>query len=153
VIRQLLPWHENISKRQVRAPKIYLTDSGMLHALLGLKTLIELERHPKVGASWEGFVLEQVIRQLGAKGEECFFWATHGGAELDLLVVRGQQRLGFEIKRTTSPKITPSMRSALSDLRLRSLDVIHAGETTFPMDKKIRAVALSRLLEDLKPLR
>jgi predicted AAA+ superfamily ATPase len=153
VTRQLLPWHENISKRQVRAPKIYLTDSGMLHTLLGLKTLIELERHPKVGASWEGFVLEQIIRRLGAKGEECFFWATHGGAELDLLVFRGQQRLGFEIKRTTSPKITPSMRSALSDLRLRSLDVIHAGESTFPMDKKIRAVALSRLLEDLKPLR
>jgi hypothetical protein len=125
----------------------------MLHTLLGLKTLIELERHPKVGASWEGFVLEQIIRRLGAKGEECFFWATHGGAELDLLVFRGQQRLGFEIKRTTSPKITPSMRSALSDLRLRSLDVIHAGESTFPMDKRIRAVALSRLLEDLKPLR
>jgi predicted AAA+ superfamily ATPase len=94
-----------------------------------------------------------VIRHLAARVDECFFWATLGGAELDLLVVRGQGRMGFEIKRTTSPQVTPSMRSALSDLHLRSLDVIHAGETTFPMDKKIRAVAFSRLLDDIKPLR
>ena len=152
VIRQLSPWHENISKRQVKAPKIYIADSGVLHTLVGLKTLKDLEGHPKVGASWEGFVLEQVTYRLAARADECFFWATHGGAELDLLVVRGQQRLGFEIKRTTSPQITPSMRYALSDLKLRSLDVIHAGEKTFPMDKKIRAVALMRLLLDIKPL-
>jgi uncharacterized protein len=152
VIRQISPWYENISKRQVKAPKIYIADSGMLHTLLGLRTLKDLEGHPKVGASWEGFVLEQVIRHLAARVDECFFWATHGGAALDLLVVRGQRRMGFEIKRTTSPKITPSMRYALSDLHLRSLDVIHAGETTFPMDKKIRAVAFRRLLQDIKPL-
>jgi len=152
VIRQLSPWHENISKRQVKAPKIYIADSGVLHALLGLRTLQDLEGHPKVGASWEGFVLEQVTHRLAARADECFFWATHGGAELDLLVVRGQQRLGFEIKRTTSPQVTPSMRYALSDLHLRSLDVIHAGERTFPMDKKIRAVAFTRLLQDIKPL-
>ena len=152
VIRQLSPWHENISKRQVKAPKIYIADSGVLHALLGLRTLKDLEGHPKVGASWEGFVLEQVTHRLAARADECFFWATHGGAELDLLVVRGQQRLGFEIKRTTSPQVTPSMRYALSDLHLRSLDVIHAGERTFPMDKKIRAVAFTRLLQDIKPL-
>jgi predicted AAA+ superfamily ATPase len=152
VIRQLSPWHENISKRQVKAPKIYIADSGLLHALLGLKTLKDLESHPKVGASWEGFVLEQVIHRLAARVDECFFWATHGGAELDLLVVRGQQRMGFEIKRTTSPQITPSMRHAMSDLHLRSLDVIHAGERTFPMDQKIRAVAFRRLLQDIKPL-
>jgi predicted AAA+ superfamily ATPase len=152
VIRQLSPWHENISKRQVKAPKIYIADSGMLHTLLGLRTLKDLEGHPKVGASWEGFVLEQVIHRLTARVEECFFWATHGGAELDLLVVRGQRRMGFEIKRTTSPQITSSMRYALSDLHLRSLDVIHAGEKTFPMDKKIRAVAFGRLLQDIQPL-
>jgi predicted AAA+ superfamily ATPase len=152
VIRQLSPWHENISKRQVKAPKIYIADSGVLHTLLGLRTLKDLEGHPKVGASWEGFVLEQVIHRLAARVDECFFWATHGGAELDLLVVRGQQRLGFEIKRTTSPQITPSMRYALLDLHLRSLDVIYAGETTFPMDKKIRAVAFRHLLQDIKPL-
>ena len=152
VIRQLSPWHENISKRQVKAPKIYIADSGLLHTLLGLKTLKDLESHPKVGGSWEGFVIEQVIHRLAARVDECFFWATHGGAELDLLVVRGQRRMGFEIKRTTSPQITPSMRYALLDLHLRSLDVIHAGETTFPMDKKIRAVAFRRLLQDIKPL-
>ena len=153
VIRQLQPWHENISKRQVRAPKVYLADSGVLHTLLNLRTLADLEGHPKVGASWEGFVLEQIIRHLGVKSDECFFWATHGGAELDLLVFRGRQQLGFEFKRTSSPKITSSMRSALSDLKLQFLDIIHAGEMTFPMDKKIRTVAFSRLLEDLKPLR
>ena len=152
VIRQLSPWHENISKRQVKAPKIYIADSGVLHTLLGLRTLKDLEGHPKVGASWEGFVLEQVIHRLAARVDECFFWATHGGAELDLLVVRGRQRLGFEIKRTTSPQISPSMRYALSDLHLQSLDVIHAGETTFPVDKKIRAVAFRRLLQDIKLL-
>ena len=152
VIRQLSPWHENISKRQVKAPKIYIADSGLLHTLLGLRTLKELEGHPKVGASWEGFVLEQVIHRLAARVDECFFWATHGGAELDLLVVRGQRRMGFEIKRTTSPQITSSMRYALSDLHLQSMDVIHAGETTFLMDKKIRAVAFRRLLQDIKPL-
>jgi predicted AAA+ superfamily ATPase len=152
VIRQLSPWHENISKRQVKAPKIYIADSGVLHTLLGLRTFKDLEGHPKVGASWEGFVLEQVIRHLAARVDECFFWATHGGAELDLLVVRGQRRMGFEIKRTTSPQVTSSMRYALSDLHLRSLDVIHAGERTFPMDKKIRAVAFMRLLQDIEPL-
>jgi len=153
VIRQLLPWHENISKRQVKASKVYVADSGMLHTLLNLRTQTDLEGHPKVGASWKGFVLGQIIRQLGARPDECFFWATHGGAELDLLVVSGQQRLGFEVKRTSSPRLTPSMRNALVDLKLRSLDVIHAGELTFPLGKKVRAVALSRLLEDLKPIR
>jgi hypothetical protein len=153
VIRQLQPWYENIAKRQVKAPKIYLVDSGLMHTLINLKTLTDLERHPKVGASWEGFVLEQVIRRLGARSDECFFWATHGGAELDLLIVRGQQRLGFEVKRSSAPKLTPSMQSALADLKLHWLDVIHAGEHTFPLAKRVRAVAFSRLLEDLEPLR
>ncbi|MDI6808242.1 MAG: DUF4143 domain-containing protein [Candidatus Eisenbacteria bacterium] len=153
VVRELQPWHENISKRQVKSPKVYIKDSGILHALLRLRTLTDLESHPKIGASWEGFVIEQVIHQLDAKSEECFFWATHGGLELDLLVVRGRERLGFEVKRTTSPQVTPSMRNALSDLRLRRLDVIHAGSRTFPLSSNIRAVALSRLLVDLKGLR
>jgi len=152
VIRQLQPWYENISKRQVRAPKVYISDSGILHTLLGLRTLRDLEGHPKVGASWEGFVLEQIIRQLGARDDECYFWATHGGAELDFLVVRGKRKLGFEIKRTATPRINSSMRNSLSDLKLDYLEVIHAGEHTFQMDKKIRAVSFSRLLDDIKPL-
>ena len=152
VARQLQPWHENISKRQVKAPKVYIADSGVLHALLNLRTKKDLEAHPKGGASWEGFVIEQVIRRLGVEREECFFWRTHSGAELDLLVVRGRLRLGFEVKRTTKPEVTPSMRSALKDLDLDCLHVIHAGDHTFEMADRIRACALPRLLMDLKPL-
>ena len=153
VVRQLQPWHENISKRQIKSPKVYLSDPGILHALLNLRTLRDVEGHPKLGASWEGFVIDQITKRLGAGVEECFFWGTHAGAELDLLVVRGQVRLGFEIKRTSSPGITPSMRHAIRDLGLRKIDVIHAGEETFPIADNIRAVALSRFLADIRPLR
>lgn len=152
VVQQLLPWHENISKRQVKAPKIYIADSGLLHGLLNLRNFRDLEGHPKVGASWEGFVIRQIVRQLKTGAEECFFWATHAGAELDLLVIRGRHRLGFEVKRTTSPRITTSMRSALNSLKLSHLDVVHAGESTFPLGEKIRAVAFERLMKDIKPL-
>ncbi|MFO0813442.1 MAG: ATP-binding protein [Gemmatales bacterium] len=152
VIRQLSPWHENLAKRQVKAPKVFIRDSGLLHSLLNLRSQADLEAHPKLGASWEGFMIEQVIRHLGARPEECYFWATYAGAELDLFVVRGRQRLGFEIKRTSSPHLTPSMRSALTDLRLTRLDVVHAGEHTFAMSKSVRAVAASRLLKDLPRL-
>ena len=152
VVRQLLPWRENIAKRQVKAPKIYIADSGILHTLLNIKTIMDLEGHPKLGASWEGFLLSQVVRHLGAHAEECFFWATHGGAELDLLIVSGQKRLGFEFKRTSAPKITSSMRSALTDLKLQSLDIIHAGDRTFQLDKRVRAVSFSRILTDLKAI-
>ena len=152
VVRQLQPWRENLSKRQVKSPKIYIADSGLLHTLLGIGSSEELESHPKVGASWEGFVLHQLTARLQARKDECFFWATHSGAELDLLIVRGQRRCGFEIKRTTSPRTTRSMHSALESLALDHLDVIHAGEQTFPLTEKIRAVAFSRILEDLSPL-
>ncbi len=152
VVTQLQPWHENISKRQIKSPKLYLADSGILHALLNIIHMWDLEKHPKLGASWEGFVISQVIRQLGARSEECYFWGTHAGSELDLLVVSGRLRLGFEVKRSSSPRLTPSMRNALKDLKLRSLDVIHAGERTFGLAEKIRAVAFPRLLEDIKPI-
>jgi hypothetical protein len=153
VVTQLQPWHENISKRQIKSPKIYLTDSGILHALLNITRMRDLENHPKLGASWEGFVINQVIRQLGARSEECYFWGTHAGSELDLIIVSGRWRLGFEVKRSSSPHLTPSMRNALKDLKLRSLDVIHAGEQTFGLAERIRAVAFSRLLKDIKPIR
>jgi len=152
VVRALPPWHENLGKRQVRSPKVFIADTGLLHALLGAHTREALERHPKVGASWEGFVLREVVRRIGARPEECFFWATHAGAELDLLVVRGTRRIGFEIKRTTSPGTTRSMHSALDVLRLERLEVIHAGEHTFPMRERIRAVAFGRLDQDLETL-
>jgi predicted AAA+ superfamily ATPase len=152
VVRQLRPWHENISKRQVKSPKIYITDSGILHALLNQRSRHDLEGHPKVGASWEGYVIEQVINHIQARPEECYFWSTFSGAGLDLLVVRGRRRIGFEIKRTVSPKITPSVRQALKDLKLQRIDVIYAGDSTFPLDAKIRAVSLSRLLIDIDTL-
>jgi predicted AAA+ superfamily ATPase len=152
VVRVLLPWHENLGKRQVKSPKIYITDSGVLHALLNLGAREDLERHPKVGASFEGFAIASIVDQLRARWDECYFWATHAGAELDLLVVRGRTRIGFEIKRTVAPAVTPSMRTALKDLKLSRLDVIHAGDRTFPLAPRIRAVALSRLLDDVPPL-
>lgn len=152
VVRQLRPWHENIAKRQVKSPKVYVKDSGLLHGLLNLRTLQDLEAHPKVGASWEGFAIDQIIRQLGAADEECYFWATHGGAELDLFVVRGRKRIGFEIKRTMAPNVTPSMRTAITDLGLAQLHVVHAGHDSFPLAKKIQAIAMERLLEDIHPL-
>jgi predicted AAA+ superfamily ATPase len=151
VVRQLLPWHENISKRQVKSPKVYISDSGIFHALLNLPEPADLEAHPKCGASWEGFIMDQVIRHMGARPEECYFWATHAGAELDLLIVRGRKRHGFEIKRTSAPRVTPSMRHALNDLKLTQLDVIHAGDHTFPLAEGIRAVSMAGLLRDLTP--
>jgi predicted AAA+ superfamily ATPase len=153
VVRLLPPWFENLGKRQVKSPKVYLTDPGLLHSQLGLTTANDLAGHPKVGASWEGFLLQQVVRRLGARTEECFFWATQSGAELDLLVVRGKRRLGFEFKRTDAPTVTPSMRIALKDLGLESIVVVHAGDATFEMAPKIRAVGAPRILKDLSPLR
>ena len=150
VMRQLQPWHENLRKRQVKSPKVYLADSGLLHTLLGLETAAEVESHPKLGASWEGFALGEVQARLSARSNECYFWATHAGAELDLLVVRGNRRRGFEFKRTDAPVISRSMRIAITDLGLERLDVVHAGTHTFPLAENIRALALSRLLKDLK---
>lgn len=150
--KRLEPWHENIAKRQVKAPKIYLADSGILHALLGLETRDDLLSHPKVGASWEGFAIGEIVSHLGARPEECFFWKLHSGAELDLLVRRGNIRRGFELKLTSSPRVTPSMRSALEILNLEELVVVHAGEESYPLTSQIRAVPLRRLREGIVPL-
>ncbi len=152
MVRLLAPWSANIGKRQVKAPRVYVADSGLLHVLLGIDSKRALEGHPKLGASWEGFGIDVVTRHLGARPEETFFWRTHTGAELDLLIVHGRKRLGFELKRTVAPSVTPSMRSALADLELTRLDVIHAGSDTYPLAPKVRAVALERVLEDVEPL-
>ena len=152
-LRVLRPFHENLAKRQVKSPKVYVSDSGLLHALLDIRDHEQLLSHPKLGASWEGLLLQQVVARLGAERDECFFWRTHEGAELDLLIVRGGRRFGFEFKRTDAPRVTPSMRHALADLGLASIDVVHAGAETFPLAPKVRAVAAERLLLDLKPLR
>lgn len=149
VVRQLRPWYANISKRQVKAPKVYLRDSGILHTLLQIQTRPDLDRHPKVGASWEGFILEQLITHLEVDSERVYFWATHGGAELDLYLPRGRRGIGFEIKRTTTPKVTPSIQAALETLQLREVAIIHAGDKTFPLGKRVRAVSAYRLIEDI----
>lgn len=150
VVRLLPPWHESISKRQVKAPKVWVADSGLLHALLDVDSFSALERHPKCGASFEGHCLEQVTRRLRARPEQCFFWATQAGAELDLLIVRGSERRGFEVKYSDAPALTPSMRAAVVDLKLDSLEVLYPGKRTYSLDERVRAVPLGRLLTDVR---
>ena len=136
-------------KRQVQAPKVFVEDSGLLHVLLGIADAAALESHPKVGASWEGFEVQQIVERLGAHPEECFHWSTHSGAELDLLVVSGGKKFGFEIKRTSAPRLTRSMRTAVDELELDRLDLVHGGEATYPLADRVRAVAARDLLTAL----
>lgn len=143
MVRILPPWFENISKRQVKSPKIYIRDSGILHGLLQLETLPELQSHPKLGASWEGFVIEQVIRLLNTR--DAYFWATHGGAELDLLVRLRGKHYGFEVKYTDAPGMTRSMQIALHDLALEHLWVIYPGAHEYALDRRVTALPLSAL--------
>ena len=140
VVWQLKPWFQNIGKRQVKAPKVYIKDSGILHGLLGIETMNGLENHPKIGASWEGFILSEILEKLSIEPDDAYFWATHAGAELDLLVFVDGNPYGFEVKRTTAPKITPSMKNSLNDLSLKKLFVIHAGEHEFDLSEDIRAI-------------
>ena len=149
MVRSLQPWSANVKKRQVKSPKIYIRDSGLLHRLLNVATFEALDRHPKVGASWEGFVIENLVHMLGVDSRECFFWATHTGAEIDLIVHVGGKLRGFDVKRTSAPRVTRSMHTALEDLLLDRLDVVHAGSGTFPLGRRIRAVAAGRVLDDL----
>lgn len=144
MVRQLQPWHENLGKRQVKSPKIYFRDTGLLHALMDVQSLPQLLTHPRAGASWEGFALEQVLRI--AQPQQAFFWATHQGAELDLLMLQGSRRIGVEFKRADAPTVTPSMRIAMQDLRLDALYVVHPGRHRFPMGDGIEAVPLWALL-------
>ncbi len=145
MIRTLQPWFENMKKRQVKAPKIYFRDSGIFHTLLGIEQEKELYHHPKLGASWEGFALETVIRLYKATPEESYFWATHNQAELDLLILKGTKRHGFEFKYTDSPTVTKSMRIAEEDLKLDSLTLVYPGKESFPLDKKIQVVGLEKV--------
>jgi predicted AAA+ superfamily ATPase len=145
MIRQLQPWHENLAKRQVKAPKIYLRDTGLLHALLGIRTRVELLSHPKLGASWESLVIEQLLQAFEV--DHAYFWATHQGAELDLLLMRGARRIGVEIKRSDAPALTRSMRSALVDLRLDRLWVIYPGERHYALHERVTVVPFTAALE------
>lgn len=146
MIRQLQPWTENIKKRQVKTPKIYFRDSGIFHYLLGIRSAEDLLYHPKLGASWEGFALEEIIRFHQADPEDCYFWAIHNQAELDLLIIKDGKKLGFEIKYTDAPKITKSMHMALEVLQLDSLTIIFPGTKDFALSDKIRTVGLEPYL-------
>lgn len=140
LVRQLAPWHENLSKRQVKSPKVYIRDSGLLHALLGLSSERELLSHPKAGASWEGYVIEETIRRL--KPDDAYFWATHAGAELDLLLHVRSRRYGIEVKMQDAPTVTPSMRIAMQDLRLDRLAVVYPGDKAYSIDRNIEVLPL-----------
>lgn len=144
MVRQLQPWFENLGKRQVKAPKIYFRDTGLLHALLGIADAPALAAHPKSGASWEAFALEQVL-QIAAP-DEAWFWATHAGAEVDLLMIKDGRRVGIEFKRADAPRLTPSMRIALRDLRLDALYAVYPGERRYTLADGVEAVPLSALL-------
>ena len=151
MVRQLQPWFANMAKRQVKSPKVYLRDSGLLHRLLGVTTIPDLLSHPKVGASWEGFVVEQLLSLIEPR--DAWFWGTHQGAEIDLLTEIDGKQVGFEIKRTDQPRITPSIRSALTDLKLDHVYLVHAGTHTFPLAERVTALpAVTLLVEGLASL-
>ena len=149
VVRQLPPWHADLKKRQVKAPKVYIRDSGVVHHLLGIRSAADLDVHPARGSTWEGLLLDLVMERLRTAGREFYYWRTHTGAEVDLFTVYGRERRGVEVKLTSAPTVTPSMRHAVADLDLTDLVVVHAGQTSFPMAERIRAVSAHRLLEDL----
>jgi uncharacterized protein len=145
MIRQLQPFHANLRKRQVKAPKIYVRDSGLLHRLLGIGTLKDLFSHPKVGASWEGFVIEQIL--MTQAHDESFFWASHQGAEIDLILRQNDKMFGVECKRTDTPRLTPSIRIALDDLGLERIAVLYPGTKRFPLSSQVEAIPL-RVIAD-----
>src|SRR5206468_758406 len=143
MVRQLPAWFENLGKRQVKSPKVYVRDSGLLHTLLAIADRRALELHPKVGASWEGFAIEEVLKAV--RPDEAYFWATHQGAELDLLLFKHGRRVGVECKRTDAPKLTPSMRTAMDDLKLDRLIVVYPGERRYALADRIEVVPLAEL--------
>jgi predicted AAA+ superfamily ATPase len=145
MIRRLLPWHANVGKRLVKTPKIYFRDSGIFHALIGIGSHAELLAHPKLGASWEGFAVEQILRSR--RGEEAYFYAIHSGSELDLFFPAS--RTGIEVKFQDAPKLTRSMRIAMEDLGLSKLLVAYPGTREYPLGEKVRALPLERVCEEV----
>jgi hypothetical protein len=145
LVRQLPPWFENLGKRQVKSPKVYVRDSGLLHALLGLASRRDLEHHPKVGASWEGYAVEEILKALNP--DDAYYWATHNGAEIDLVLFKNGRRIGVECKRMDAPTLTPSMRIALADLKLDELRVVYPGEKRYPLADRVEVVPLAEFVQ------
>jgi hypothetical protein len=150
MIRQLVPWYANLKKRQLKSPKIYLRDTGLLHQLLGVMSEKELLSHPKCGASWEGYLIEETIR--ATEPDEAYYWATHGGAEIDLVLIKKGRMLGIECKRMDAPRISPSMRIALEELNLEQIAVIYPGRKRYALGDGIAAVPLNAVAEGMKGL-
>ncbi|MDD5434252.1 MAG: ATP-binding protein [Nitrospira sp.] len=150
MVRQLQPWHANIKKRQVKAPKVYICDTGVLHALLGLKNESDILKHPRCGASWEGFVIEEVIRSVDP--DDVYFWATHNGAEIDLVFTKDGRMYGVECKRADAPAMTPSIRIALEDLKLERIAVIYPGEKRYSLHKKVEVVPFETITGGMKEI-
>ncbi len=142
MVRLLPPWHENINKRQVKRPKVLIRDSGILHRLLGISSMQELQVSPKIGASWEGFAIEEIIKGLEATSEMAYFWSVHQQAELDLLIIKDGKRLGFEVKYQDAPRITQSMQAAKDILKLDSLTVVYPGEKDYELAENISVRSL-----------
>ncbi len=140
MVRQVRPWFENLGKRQVKAPKVYVRDSGLLHALLNINNHRDLEGHPKVGASWEGYAVEEIIKCF--QPAEAYFWATHNGTELDLLLFKGGKRIGVECKRMDAPTMTPSIRHALAGLKLDHLHVVYPGTRRYALTENVDVLPL-----------
>ncbi len=149
MMRQLQPWYANLKKRQVKSPKVYFHDSGLLHYLLGIRSERDLLTHPKLGASWEGYVIEEVLRAI--RPDEAYFWATHGGAEVDLLLLKDGRKFGVECKRMDAPRLTSSMRIALADLQLDHLTVIYPGDRPYPLADRVTVVPLEIIATGDKP--
>ncbi len=147
MIRELSPWFENIGKRQVKRPKIYFRDSGIFHSLLGIQTIDDLESNPKLGASWEGYALEETIRSVDARPEECFFWGIHAQAELDLLVIKDGKKLGFEFKYSDAPTLSPSMKKSIEMLSLDRLTVVYPGNREYELAENVRVTPLASLVQ------
>jgi predicted AAA+ superfamily ATPase len=150
MVRQLLPWHANLKKRQVKSPKIYFRDTGLLHHLLGIRSAKELLSHPKSGASWEGYVIEETIKSTNP--DEVYFWATHSGAEIDLLLIKNGRMFGVECKRSDAPRFTPSMRTALEDLSIEQIAVIYPGTKRYDLGDKADAVPFEEVEKGMKGL-
>ena len=145
MIRVLHPWYANIHKRQIKSPKIYYRDSGLLHAILGINSELDLYTHPKIGASWEGYAVEETIKAIHP--DEAYFWGTHNGAEIDLLLLKDGKRIGIECKRKDAPHLTPSMKIAMEDLQLDRLIVFYPGDKAYPLADRIEVVPLVRLAD------
>ena len=149
VVRELQPWFENVGKREIKSPKLYVRDSGILHSLLGAESFQALESHPKLGASWEGFVIEQVLNVAGTR--DAYYWGTQSGAELDLLLTVNGKRVGVEVKYADAPRMTRSMRIALQDLQLSHLYVVYPGAARYDLGTRAEAIGLPDLLTQIAP--